>query len=117
MPDGTAKSVTEPIEGYTLKYHYHDVEGTRLGEIPNWAKVGNKVILTRVKDDEYYHNAVQLLLVPQRKRFGYMMDDKTKDMVLDYLDRGDKVVALISSFKKLKLEYSVRLDIAFFKKN
>lgn len=46
-----------------------------------------------------------------------MGENKIKEMVIDYLRRGDKVVARISSFKKMKYEYSVRIDIAFFKKN
>ncbi len=111
------KPVDEPIEGYTLKYSYKDVVAVQIGEFPNWAKLGNKVVFVHVTDDEYYPNAIRLLLVPQRKWFGYMKDSKIKDMIVDYLKKGDKIEARISSFEKDKFDIIVKINIAFFKKN
>lgn len=116
MPDSEPKSVTEPIEGYTLKYHYKDVEVTSWDHIPRDIKIGNRVILIQEQSNEVDDKAVLLMFAPQRRRFGYLYKGKIQDMVNDYINRGDKVVARLSylSFKPYKV---VKIDIAFFKKD
>ena len=96
MPDGPVKSVSEPIKGYTLKYHYKDVEVSSWDHIPYDVKVGNRVAFIQEKSNEADPKAVLLMFVPQRKRFGYLFRGKMQDMVNDYLNRGDKVVARLS---------------------
>lgn len=110
------KPVTEPIEGYTLKYHYKNVEVSSWDHIPRDVKIGNRVAFIQEKNNEADPKAVLLIFVPQRKRFGYLFRGKMQDMVNDYLNRGNKVVARLShlSFKPYK---TVKIDIAFFKKN
>ena len=96
MPEGNVKPVTEPIEGYTLKYHYKNVEVSSWDRIPRDVKIGNRVAFIQEKNNEADKNAVLLMFVPQRKRFGYLFKGKMQDMVNDYLNRGDKVVARLS---------------------
>ena len=109
------KSVVEDIEGYTLKYHYHDVEVTSWEYIPRDIKVGNRIICIQEPTNEADNNAVMLMFVPQRKKLGYLYRGKIQDMVNDYLSRGDKVVARLS-YLSFKPEFSVKIDIAFYKK-
>lgn len=110
------KSVTEPIDGYTLKYHCKDVEITSWDYIPKDVKIGNRIVLIQEPTNEADDKAVLLMFVPQRKKFGYLYRGKIQDMANDYINRGDKVVARLShlSFKPHK---TVKIDIAFFKKN
>lgn len=110
------KSVTEPIEGYTLRYHYKDVEITSWDYIPRDVKIGNRVVLIQEPTNEADNKAVLLMFVPQRKKFGYLYRGKLQDMANDYINRGDKVVARLSylSFEPYKV---VKIDMAFFKKN
>jgi hypothetical protein len=110
------KSVTEPIDGYTLKYNYKDVEITSWNAIPNDVKIGNRVALIQEPTNIADNKAVLLMFVPQRRKFGYLYRGKMQDMVNEYLNHGDKVVARLSylSFKPYKV---VKIDIAFFKKN
>lgn len=109
------KSVVEDIEGYTLKYHYHDVEVTSWEYIPRDIKVGNRIICIQEPTNEADSKAVMLMFVPQRKKLGYLYRGKIQDMVNDYINRGDKVVARLSHLS-FKPEFSVKIDIAFYKK-
>ena len=110
------KSLTEPIDGYTLKYHYKDVEVTSWDSIPKDVKIGNRVVLIQEPTNEADDKAVLLMFVPQRRKFGYLYRGKMQDMANDYLNRGDKVVARLS-YLKFKPYKVVKIDIAFFKKN
>jgi len=116
MPDHEIEPVTKPIKGYTLKYHYQDVEVSSWDYIPNDVKIGNRVVFIQEPTNEADPKAVLLCFVPQRKRFGYLFRGQMQDMVNDYLNRGDKVVAKLSylAFKPCK---TVKIDIAFFKKS
>ena len=111
----SVKSVTDPIEGYTLKYYYRNVEITSWDKIPYNAKIGNRVVFLQEPTNEYDDKAVRLMFVPQRIKFGYLYRGKMQDMVNDYLNRGDKVVGRLSyiTFKPYKI---VKIDIAFFKR-
>lgn len=115
-PDKNSRPVTAPIEGYTLRYHYEDVEITSWDHIPEDARVGNRVILVQEPSNETDPEAVLLMLAPQKKRIGYLYRGELQAMANDYIDRGDKIVARLShiSFKPHKL---VKIDIAFFQKN
>lgn len=116
IPDNKPKSVTEPIDGYDLKYHYEDVEVSSWDYIPKDVKLGNRVIFIQEPTNKADNKAIILAFVPQRRKFGYLYKGKIQDMVNDYINRGDKVVARLShlSFKPYK---TVKIDIAFFKKN
>ena len=111
-----SKSVTEFIEGYTLKYHYKDIEISSWDYIPQDVKIGNRVALIQEPTNEADDKAVLLMFVPQRKKFGYLYRGKIQDMTNDYINRGDKVVARLS-YLKFKPYKVVKIDIAFFKKN
>ena len=110
------KSVTEPIDGYTLKYHHKDVEITSWEYIPQDVKIGNQIVLIQEPTNEADDKAVMLLFVPQRKKLGYLYRGKLQDMANDYINRGDKIVARLSyiRFKPYKI---IKIDMAFFKKN
>ncbi|MCR4645027.1 MAG: HIRAN domain-containing protein [Oscillospiraceae bacterium] len=116
MPDHEIKPVTEPIKGYTLKYHYHDVEISSWEMIPRDVKIGNRIIFLQEPTNEADPNAVLLMFVPQKKKLGYLFRGEMQNMVNDYLKRGDKVVGRLSylAFKPCK---TVKIDIAFFKKD
>lgn len=116
MPDSKPKSVTEPIEGYTLKYHYKDVEVSSWDYIHDDIKIGNKVVLIQEPSNEVDNKAVLLIFVPQRRKFGYLFRGKLQDMANDYINRGDKIVARLS-YLQFKPYKTVKIDIAFFKKN
>lgn len=110
------KSVIEPIKGYTLKYHYKDVEITSWEYIPKDIKIGNRVVLIQEPTNEADDKAVMLMFVPQKRKLGYLYRGKIQDMVNNYINRGDKVVARLSylTFKPAKI---VKIDIAFYCKN
>lgn len=114
--DRDIEPVTTPIKGYTLKYHYENVEISSWDYIPRDVKIGNKVVFIQEPTNEADNKAVILVFVPQRKKFGYLYRGKIQDMVNDYINRGDKVIARLSylSFKPYKV---VKIDIAFFKKD
>lgn len=109
------KSVIEDIEGYKLVRHYHDVEISSWERIPNDVLVGNKVICIQEKTNPADPNAILLMFVPQRKKFGYLYRGKMQDMVNDYINRGGKVIARLS-YIKFKPAKVVKIDIAFYKK-
>lgn len=110
------KAATDPIEGYTLKYHYEDVEITSWDRIPPGVKIGNRVVFVQEPTNPADDHAVRLMFVPQKCKFGYLYRGEIQDMVNDYINRGDKVVGRLSylTFKPHKI---VKIDIAFFKKN
>lgn len=111
----TTKSVIDPIKGYTLCYHYEDVEITSWDYIPNDIEIGNRIVFIQEPENPVDDKAVRLMFVPQRRKFGYLYRGKLQDMANDYINRGDKVVARLSflQFKPYKL---VKINIAFFKK-
>ncbi len=116
LSDQQFKSVIEPIDGYTLRYHYKDVEITSWDWIPEDVKIGNRVIFIQEPTNPADDKAVMLMFVPQRRKFGYLYRGRMQDMVNDYINRGDKVVARLSylQFKPYKL---VKIDIAFYRKD
>lgn len=66
------KSVTDPIEGYTLIKHYRNVEISSWDWIPADTPIGNKVIFMQEPTNRADPKAVLLVFVPQRKKFGYL---------------------------------------------
>ena len=109
-------SVTDPIKGYTLKYHYQDVEISSWEYIPRDTQIGNRIVCIQEPNNEADNKAVMLMFVPQRKKLGYLYRGKMQDMVNDYLNRGDKVVARLS-YLSFKPVFCVKIDLAFFKKD
>jgi len=106
----------ENIEGYSIRYHYEDVSVCVWnGNIPEGTEVGNRIVFIQEKDNDYDPNAVLLLLVPQKRKLGYLYGGKLQQMVNDYLNRGDKVTARIS-----KINYNsydlVCIDMVFYVK-
>ncbi len=114
LPDEN-KSVTEPIEGYKLKKHLKDVEISSWDYIPQDVKIGNRVVMIQEKTNKADNKAVLLMFVPQRRKFGYLYRGEVQDMVNEYINNGDKVVARLS-YLKFKPHKVVKIDIAFFKK-
>ena len=109
------KTVIEQIDGYALRYLYKDVEISSWEYIPRDIKIGNRIIFMQEPTNEYDNKAVMLMFVPQRKKLGYLYRGKMQDMVNDYINRGDKVVARLSylTFNPCKI---VKIDIGFYKK-
>ncbi len=109
------KSVAEPIEGYTLKRCYKNVEISSWEHIPKNIEVGNRIVLIQEPTNEADSKAVMLMFVPQRKKLGYLYRGKLQDMANEYINSGDKVVARLS-YLKFKPHKVVKINLAFFKK-
>ena len=106
----------ENIDGYSIRYHYEDVNIFTVGDsIPNGINIGDRVVFVQEKDNEYDENAVLLLVVPQKKRLGYLRRGKLQDMANDYLSRGDKISARVSLIYKDPFP-SVYIDMVFYVK-
>lgn len=110
------KSAAEPIEGYTLKRWYKNVEISSWEHIPKDIEIGNRIVLIQEPTNEADSKAVMLLFVPQRKKLGYLYRGELQDMANEYINRGDKIVACLSylKFKPCKV---VKINLAFFQKN
>lgn len=108
--------VDSPIEGYKMIYLFKNVKVRRMGEIPNDAHIGSKVVLMHESATKYVSENISLLLVPQRKRFGYI-DDNIEKEIIRCIKHSDKSIARITYFSKKPYEYNSTIDIAFFKKN
>lgn len=112
-------SLKVPPNGYSLKYHYTDIEVcwflSRFKIPKGGLKPGNRVIFVQEPTNPYDDKAVLLMFVPQRAPFGYLHRGKIQDMVNDYINRGDKVTARVSYFS-YKPYPVMKIDIAFFKK-
>ena len=109
------KSVAEPIEGYTLKRCYKNVEISSWEHIPKDIEVGNRIVLIQEPTNEADSKAVMLMFVPQRQKLGYLYRGKLQDMANEYINSGDKVVARLS-YLKFKPHKVVKINLAFFKK-
>ena len=106
----------ENIDGYSIRYHYEDVNIFIVGDtIPECAEVGSKVIFLQEKDNKYDENAVLLMLVPQKKKLGYLRRGKLQDMANDYLNRGDKITARVSTLFRSQTP-AVYVDMVFYMK-
>jgi hypothetical protein len=106
-------SAMENIEGYSIRYHYEDVNVCVWdGIIPKGTEVGNRIVFIQEKDNDYDPNAILLLLVPQKRKLGYLYRGKLQDMVNDYLNRGDKVTARVSKITSKPIQ-KVLIDMVF----
>lgn len=106
----------ENIDGYSIRYHYEDVNIFTVGDsIPNGINIGDRVVFVQEKDNEYDENAVLLLVVPQKRKLGYLYGGKLQQMVNDYLNRGDKVTARISQINNNSVDL-VCIDMVFYNK-
>lgn len=111
------KSVDDPIEGYKLIDLYKGINIQRNAVIPKGAEIGSRLVLIHNPANEYTNESITLLLVPQKKIFGYIEDNRALKHIVKSLKSNDKVEARISSFSKKKYEHDATIDIAFFKKN
>jgi len=111
------KSVDDPIEGYKLMDLYKEINVQRNSIIPEGTKVGSRLVLIYNPADKYTNESISLLLVPQRKIFGYIDNERAFKHIVKSLKSNDKVEARISSFSKKKHENAATINIAFFKKN
>lgn len=113
----TENKAIEQINGFELAYHYENVNICLWnGIVPDETKADNKIVLIQEKKNKADPRAILLLLVPQKKKIGYIYRGKLQDMVNDYLEKGDKVTARISDIQ-FSPYASVKIDIAFFKKS
>lgn len=112
-------SLILPDSGYTLKYHYTDIDICWFLDkykIPKGGfNPGNRVIFVQEPKNPHDKNAVLLMFAPQRAPIGYLRRGKIQDMVNDYIKHGDKVVARVS-FYRFNPVPEMKIDIAFFKK-
>ena len=110
------KSVEEPIDGYRITDIYKNISAIRNAIIPEGTCIGNRVALIHHSADKYTKENIELLLVPQKKIFGYIDDDKALKHIVYSLKQSDYVVARIMNYSKKEYEYNSTIDIAFFKK-
>lgn len=106
----------EEIPGYILKYTYNDVQACCWEYVPRDIQVGNRVVLFQELTNQYDPKAVRLMFVPQRRPFGYLYRGRLQDMTNDYINRGNKVVARVSSLT-FKPVFCIKIDMAFYKKD
>lgn len=109
-------SVEDPIAGYQLTDLYKDIKVDRNSVIPEGTQIGSRLVLIHNAADKYTNENIALMLVPQRKIFGYINDDKAFKHIVYSLKQSDQVVARISYFSKKKYENEATVNIAFFKK-
>lgn len=110
-----ANTALENIEGFAVRYMYEDVDVCVWDSIiPPGTKPDNRIALIQEKDNKADPNAVLLLLVPQKKKLGYIYRGKKQDMINDFLNRGDKVTARICSISQHPT--TVQIDLAFYLK-
>ena len=110
------KNVDEPIEGYKMVNLFKNVKVRRMGIIPEGTKIGSHVILMHQAGNKSTYESVSLLLVPQKKLFGYIDDKIIGREIIRCLKNTDKSVARITYFNPKPYEYQSTIDIAFFKK-
>lgn len=109
-------SVEEPIDGYKITDVYKNINATRNGVIPDGTHIGNRIALIHNPETKDTKEHIALLLVPQKKIFGYIIEDKALKYIINSIKHSDHVVARITNYSKKKYEYNSTVDIAFFKK-
>lgn len=110
-----ANTALETVEGYSIRYMYEDVNVCVWDyKIPAGTKPDNKIVFIQERENKNDPNAVMLLLVPQKKKLGYLYRGKMQEMVNDYLDRGDMVTARICNIRESTY---VDIDMVFYVKN
>lgn len=117
LSQDSIKSVTEPIDGYKLLNVFNNVIVRRLGIIPEGAEIGSRVALIYEPATKGRYEGVSLLLVPQKKLFGFIDDEKIQNAIINCLKNSDKSVARITYFSRKEYDYESTVNIAFFKKN
>ena len=103
------KSVDDPIEGYKLMDLYKGINIQRNAVIPKGAEIGSRLVLIHNPANEYTNESITLLLVPQKKIFGYIEDNRALKHIVKSLKSNDKVEARISSFSKKKYEHTIKV--------
>lgn len=95
-----------------LKYFYDDVKISAEKNLTVECKVNETLILSHEKDNEYDENAVAVLN-GDRVKLGYLYKGKLQQMVLDFMEREDDIIARIASYKPQENEIIIAL--AFYR--
>lgn len=104
----------EPINGYNLRYHYNDVDVCCINGFPNESKLNNKLYFIQEHSNRYDNKAIAIILIPQKKKLGYLYRGKLQDMANDYIRRDDKIKASITYINYSKKQ--VKISLSFFQK-
>lgn len=104
----------EPINGYNLAYHYNNVDVCCINAVPREAMLNNKLYFAQEPTNIHDNKAVAIILIPQRKKLGYLYRGKLQDMANDYIRRGDKIKARITYVNHSTKE--VKMSLSFFRK-
>ncbi|MDE7098806.1 MAG: hypothetical protein K2O60_06635 [Ruminococcus sp.] len=104
----------EQIDGYNLAYHYDDVNVCCINAVPIEATLNNKLYLVQDTTNIHDDKAVAIILIPQRRKLGYLYRGKLQDMANDYIRRGDKIKARITYINRSTKQ--VKMNLSFFKK-
>ena len=95
-----------------LKYFYDDVKISAEKNLTVECKVNETLILSHEEDNEYDENAVAVLN-GDRVKLGYLYKGKLQQMVLDFMEREDDIIARIASYKPQENEIIIAL--AFYR--
>lgn len=95
-----------------LKYFYDDVKISAEKNLTVECKVNETLILSHEEDNEYDENAVAVLN-GDRVRLGYLFKGKLQQMVIDYIEREDDIIARIASYKPQEDE--IIITLAFYR--
>lgn len=104
----------EPINGYRLAYHYNNVDVCCIDAVPREATLNNKLYFAQETTNIYDNKAVAIILIPQRKKLGYLYRGKLQDMANDYIGRGDQIKARITYIDHSTKE--VKMSLSFFRR-
>lgn len=104
----------EPIDGYNLAYHYNDVDVCCINAVPREAMINNKLYFVQEPANIHDNKAIAIILIPQRKKLGYLYRGKLQDMANDYIRRGDQIKARITYINHSTKQ--VKISLSFFKK-
>jgi len=95
-----------------LKYFYDDVKISAEKNLTVECKINESLILSHEEDNEYDENAVAVLN-GDRVKLGYLYKGKLQQMVLDFMEREDDIIARIASYKPQENEIIIAL--AFYR--
>ena len=95
-----------------LKYFYDDVKIFAEKNLTVECKINESLILSHEEDNEYDENAVAVLN-GDRVKLGYLYKGKLQQMVLDFMEREDDIIARIASYKPQEDE--IIITLAFYR--
>lgn len=101
------------LNGVPLSYNYNDVDVCIIrGQSPNFSliSVGDSIEFKQEPNNPYDSNAV--IVSNTKTKIGYLYRGALQDMVNDYLDREDPIIAKVREVDKVNK--SVKIAIAFY---